>query len=173
MFMHLLIYGFGPYLGFHDNVTEKIVRKLPKRRWLKKVIFPVRFHRSQFINVIKAYDPDVILGLGQCSRGRLLRIESTAINQRRNSKSEKARRIAADSSRRLSTNLKLNLGRQARSSKDAGEYVCNYSMYVILDFLKRRRLPIRYGFIHVPRGYDPRKATRILKKAMGDIGQEG
>ena len=93
--MHLLIYGFGPYLGFHDNVTEKIVRKLPKRRWLKKVIFPVRFHRSQFINAIKAYDPDVILGLGQCSRGRLLRIESTAINQRRNSKSEKARRIAA------------------------------------------------------------------------------
>jgi len=173
MFMHLLIYGFGPYLGFHDNVTEKIVRKLRKRRWFQKVIFPVRFYRSQFINVIKAYDPDVILGLGQCSRGRLLRIESTAINQRRNSKSEKARRIAADSSRRLSSNLKLSLGRHARSSKDAGEYVCNYSMYVILDFLKRRRLPVRYGFIHVPRGYDPRKATRILKRAMGDIGQEG
>src|SRR5438046_4079963 len=170
--MHLLIYGFNPYLVFHDTVTERIVRKLPKRRWLQQVIFPVRFHRSQFINAIKAYNPDVILGLGQCSRGRLLRIESTAINQRRNSKSEKARRIAADSSRRLSTNLKLNLGRHARSSKDAGEYVCNYSMYVILDFLKRRRLPIRYGFIHVPRGYDPRKATRLLQSSMEDIVQE-
>src|SRR5438445_13803464 len=117
--MHLLIYGFGPYLGFHDNVTEKVVRKLPKRRWLKKIIFPVRFYRSQFINVIKAYDPDVILGLNQCSRGRLLRIESTTINQQRNSKSEKAKRIAADSSRRLSSNLKLNLKQHTKSSKDA------------------------------------------------------
>src|SRR5437870_9111916 len=171
--MHLLIYGFGPYLGFHDNVTEKVVRKFPKRRWLNKVIFPVRFQRSQFINAIKAYDPDVILGLGQCSRGRFLRIESTAINKRRNSKSEKARRIAADSSRRLSTFFFSSRRRHTRSSKDAGEYVCNYSMYVILDFLKRRRLPVRYGFIHVPRGYDPRKATRILKRAMRDIGQEG
>src|SRR5437667_12844633 len=103
MFIHLIIYAFRPYLAIHDNVTEKVVRKLPKRRWLKKIIFPVRFQRSQFINAIKAYDPDVILGLGQCSRGRLLRIESTAINQRRNSKSEKARRIAAASSRSLST----------------------------------------------------------------------
>src|SRR5436305_14967055 len=99
MFMHLLIYGFGPYLGFYDNVTERIVRKLPKRRWLTKVIFPVRFHRSHFINAIKAYNPDVIFGLGQCSRGRRLSIEATAIKKRRNSNSEKkARRIAAMSS---------------------------------------------------------------------------
>src|SRR5438132_672625 len=81
MFMHLLIYGFGPYLGFHDNVTEKIVRKLRKRRWFQKVIFPVRFYRSQFINVIKAYDPDVILGLGQCSSGRLLRVEPAVLDR--------------------------------------------------------------------------------------------
>jgi pyroglutamyl-peptidase len=167
--MRLLIYGFGPYRGFHENITEKIVRKFPKRRWMKKLIFAVRFNRSQFISAVKNHKPDVILGLGQCSKGRLLRIESTAVNKKRNNKTEKAKPILQAGSPRLVTNLKLNLGQQSRSSDDAGDYVCNYSMYVILDFIKCDRLPIRYGFIHVPHRYDSRKATRIFLKAIEQI----
>jgi pyroglutamyl-peptidase len=168
--MRLLIYGFGPYRGFHENITEKIVRKFPKRRWVKKLIFAVRFHRSQFISAVKNHKPDVILGLGQCSKGRLLRIESRAVNRKRNNRTGKAKPILQAGSPRLVTNLKLNLGQQSRSSDDAGDYVCNYSMYVILDFIKCDRLPIRYGFIHVPHRYDSRKATRILLKAIEQIG---
>src|SRR5919109_485409 len=160
--MRLLLYGFGPYHRFRTNITEAIVRQFPKHRWTKKVVFPVRFRKSQFINAVRDYRPDVILGLGQCSRGRRLRVESTAVNQRRDSKTEKARPIVAGGFRRLSTNLKLNLGPAARSSSDAGDYVCNYSMYIILDFLKRRRLATRFGFVHVPCGYDSRKAIRSL-----------
>jgi pyroglutamyl-peptidase len=168
-FMRLLIYGFGPYGEFENNVTKKILRKLPNRSWLKKVVFTVRFHRGQFIDAIERYKPDVILGLGQCSKGRLLRIEKGALNQRRNNQRIKARPILRRGVHRFLTNLPLKLGRQARSSNNAGDYVCNYSMYVILDYLERRGLSIPYGFIHIPSRYDPIKASRILEKAIGRI----
>jgi pyroglutamyl-peptidase len=167
--MRLLIYGFGPYRQFRDNITEKILRRLSRRNRRKKIVFPVKFNKSQFLNAIKEHRPDVILGLGQCSRGRRLRIEIQAANRRRNNQDEEARPIVAGGLPRLRTNLKLALGRQGESSNRAGEYVCNYSMYVILNFIKRRQLPIRFGFIHIPRGYDYRKAIRLLEKTIGKI----
>jgi pyroglutamyl-peptidase len=167
--MRLLVYGFGPYRQFQDNVTAKIVRGLPRRGGRKKLVFPVRFHKGQFLNAIKQHRPDVILGLGQCAHGQGLRIEAQAVNRRRNSPDEKARPILVGGSPSLRTNLRLALGRQGKSSNKAGEYVCNYSMYVILDFIKRHRFPIRFGFIHVPHRYDCKKAIRLVEKAIGKM----
>jgi pyroglutamyl-peptidase len=165
--MRLLIYGFGPYREFADNITERILGKFPQRKGLKKIVFPVRFRKRQFINVVKDYKPDIILGLGQCSRGQRLRIESRAKNRRRNNPKEKARPIIAGGPRSLGTNLRLALN--GESSNNAGEYVCNYSMYVMLHFIKRQRLPIRYGFIHIPYQYDYKKAVRLLVQAVGKL----
>lgn len=167
--MRLLIYGFGPYRHFQDNVTEKIVRRLPRRDGRKKIVFPVRFHKAQFLNAIKKHRPDFILGLGQCAHGERLRIEVQAVNRRRNSPDDKKRPILAGGPPSLKTSLRLALGRQGKSSSKAGEYVCNYSMYVILDFIKRHRLDIRFGFIHIPHRYDYRKAMRLVEKAIGKI----
>jgi pyrrolidone-carboxylate peptidase len=167
--MRLLIYGFGPYRHFQDNVTEQIVRRLPRRDGRKKIVFPVRFHKGQFLNAIKRHRPDLVLGLGQCAHGERLRIEVQAVNRRRNSPDDKARPILTGGPPSLKTNLRLALGRQGRSSNKAGEYVCNYSMYIILDFIKRHRLPIQFGFIHVPHRYDYRKAMRLVERAIGEI----
>jgi pyroglutamyl-peptidase len=164
--MRILVYGFGVYRDFEENVTEKIIRRLPRRRQLGKIIFPVRFHRRQFIDAVRKHDPEVILGLGQCSRGKRLRIERRAVNKRRNDKGEKPKPIVRGGPRQLSTNLRLGLGLQARPSRNAGDYVCNYSMYVILDYLKRQRFPIRFGFIHIPHDYDSGKARRVLLKVI-------
>ena len=167
--MRLLIYGFGPYRHFQDNVTEKILRRLRRQDGLKKIVFPVRFHSGQFLNAIKKHRPDLILGLGQCARGQRLRIEVQAANRRRNSPDGKTRPIRAGGPPSLKTHLILDLGRRGKSSNKAGEYVCNYSMYVILDFIKRHQLPIRFGFIHVPHRYDYKKAIRLVEKAIGKI----
>ena len=164
--MRILIYGFGVYRSFNENVTEKIIRRLPRRRELRTIIFPVKFHRCQFIDAVRKHDPEVVLGLGHCSRGRRLRIERRAVNKRRNDKGEKTKPIVRDGPRQLPTSLELNIGSPARFSRNAGDYVCNYSMYVILDYLKRRRVPVRFGFIHLPHDYDTRKAKRILLKAV-------
>ena len=167
--MRLLIYGFGPYRHFQANVTEKIVKRLPRRAGRKKIVFPVKFHEAQFINAIKQHRPDLILGLGQCAHGERLRIEAQAVNRRRNSPDDRARPILAGGSPSLKTNLRLAFGPQGRASNKAGEYVCNYSMYIILDFIKRRRFPIRFGFVHIPHRYDYRKAMRLVEKAIGKI----
>ncbi|HXV82924.1 MAG TPA: hypothetical protein VEG60_23915 [Candidatus Binatia bacterium] len=167
--MRLLIYGFGPYRQFRNNVTEKILRQLPGRSGLKKVVFPVRFHKNQFLSRIKKHRPDIILGLGQCSRGQRMRIESQAANRRRGHPEAAVKPILAGGTPALRTNLELALGRHGKPSNRAGEYVCNYSMYVILDFIKRRQLPVRFGFIHVPHHYDDKKALGILAKAIGKI----
>ena len=167
--MRILVYGFGPYRRFRDNVTEKILRRLPRRRGQRKMVFPVRFHHGQFVQAVRKYRPDFILGLGQCSKGKKLRIESRALNRRRNDKGEKTKPIIRGGPRQLATRLKLQIGSVARFSRNAGDYVCNYSMYVILDYLKRRRAPARFGFIHIPHDYDSRKAKRILLKAIDSI----
>jgi pyrrolidone-carboxylate peptidase len=164
--MRILIYGFGPYRQFRDNVTEKILRAIPAQRGLKKIIFPVRFHKNQFTGAVKAVRPDVIIGLGQCARGRLLRRESRADNKMRQSQHAKVRPIVRGGAPNYLTNLKLDLGRQARYSCNAGSYVCNFSMYVMIDFIKRRKLPALYGFVHVPCTYDPGKAVRVLRQAL-------
>lgn len=166
--MRILIYGFGPYRQFDDNVTEEIVRAFPKRHGLKKVVFPVRFHKGQFTRVLADYRPDVVLGLGQCSRGSLLRQERRAVNRRRNSSDAKTAPISTAGPRALFTDLNLSLASRSKWSSDAGNYVCNFSMYVMLDYIKHRRSPVRYGFVHVPRAYGVKQALRVLNRALSD-----
>jgi pyroglutamyl-peptidase len=164
--MRLLLYGFGPYHHFRQNITERILRGLPTQKGLKKVVFPVRFHKGQFIKAVKDAKPDVIVGLGQCSRGQRLRIETKAVNRRRKDQRTKSRPIVPGGKPTLLTNLMLDCGGEARSSGDAGDYVCNYSMYVILDYLRQHQLNVRFGFIHIPHLYNSRRAIRFLTKVI-------
>lgn len=164
--MRILLYGFGPYRRFKNNVTARVLREIPKRRGLTKIVFPVRFSRAQFVDAAMKCKPRWIVGLGQCARGRRLRIETQAINRRRGSKKEKARPIVRGGAPKLFTDLRLELGRQARLSRNAGDYVCNFSIYVILETLRRRRLAVRYGFVHIPYNYDPRKAATLVDGAL-------
>src|ERR1043166_5030442 len=91
--MRVFVYGFGPYKQFKSNITQEIVRKIPRSAGLKKIVFPVRFDKNQFIAAIAKHRPEVILGLGQCGSRKYLRIERRAVNRRRNSKEEKGRAI--------------------------------------------------------------------------------
>ena len=165
----VFVYGFGPYRNFHDNVTASVVRMLPKQRFLKTIVFPVRFHKTQFLDAIKQFKPDVVLGLGQCSKGRLLRIETRAVNRRRTRKADKAAPIVAKAAAKLFTTIRFGTEGEARMSRNAGDYVCNYSMYVILAYVKARRLPIRFGFVHVPHTYNRYRAARFVTKAIKKV----
>jgi pyroglutamyl-peptidase len=164
--MRILVYGFAPYRQFRSNITMEIVRRLPRRAGLNKIVFSVRFNRRQFIDALRRFQPDIVIGLGQCSRGRKLRIETRAINLRRNRKQERLKKIALAGAPKLKTNLRLAMFPDARRSRSAGDYVCNYSMYVILDFLRCNRASTRYGFIHIPHDYDPQRASRLLDRVI-------
>ncbi|HEY2986925.1 MAG TPA: hypothetical protein VGL11_04315 [Candidatus Binatia bacterium] len=167
--MRILVYGFGPYKQFKDNVTRDIVKRLPHSRNLKKIVFPVRFDKEQFTGTVRTHQPDIVLGLGQCSAGKLLRIEQRAVNRRRNQKIEKARPIVRGGPKRLATTLKLEksvLGKHVKLSSDAGDYVCNFSIYVMLDHLRRHHQNVKFGFVHVPHGYDVKRAVRFIARAL-------
>ena len=163
----VLLYGFGPYREFRDNITARIIKSLPPQAGLKKFIFPVRFHRAQFIDAIARTRPHIILGLGQSSRRRI-DLESQTLNRRRDSVTHPPRRISPRGPARLKTTLKVKVGRQAGKSANAGDYVCNFSMYVMLDHIRRKGLDISYGFIHIPHGYDPAKAARLVKRILNN-----
>lgn len=166
--MGILLYGFAPYRQFRDNITARIVRTLPGQIGLKKVVFAVRFQRRQFIDALNRHKPDIILGLGQSSRKRI-EVESRARNRRRTSKLDRPRLIFKDKPKSLPTTLAIRAGRWAEISKDAGDYVCNYSMFVLLDEIGRRKMKTRFGFIHIPHDYDQRKARRCVLRILKQI----
>ena len=163
--MRVLIYGFGPYRQFQENITARIVKSLAPRAGLKKKVFPVRFRRSQFTDALKRHKPDVVFGMGQCER-KSIEIESRAANRKRSSKTAPARLISKRGRRWLPTTLAIKIGCSTRISRSAGDYVCNYSMYVISDYLLRRMPATRFGFVHIPFNYDLAKAEKVIDQMI-------
>jgi pyroglutamyl-peptidase len=163
--MRVLVYGFGPYGRFRDNITAKIVKQLPKSDDLKKIVFPVRFNRKQFVQALKRNRPDAVLGLGQSSRQRI-EVESSAANRKRAQASHRPKRISTNGPTHRRTTLEIKTGRQAGKSTNAGDYVCNYSMYVMLDHIAREHLKILFAFVHIPHDYDRRKASRFVQRVL-------
>ena len=161
----ILVYGFGPYGPFSDNITARILKTLPRQPGLTKRVFPVRFHRKQFIDALMRAKPDIVLGLGQSSRRRI-EIESRGVNHRRANRSAQRRAIFAAEAKQLATTFKIKAGRWARTSKNAGDYVCNYSIYVLLREIKQQKLAVRLAFVHIPHDYDPRKARKFIRQVL-------
>ena len=168
--MRLLVYGFGPYREFRDNVTEKIVKALPRQRGLRTVVFPVRFYRWQFIEALEEHKPDKVIGLGQCPREQI-QVETTARNRKRARKTNRTRPIKPTGPSSLPTTLQLKLGRQVVRSSNAGDYVCNYSMYVMLDYLSRNRPDVQFGFLHIPQHSNLLKSTALVTRAIKKLKQ--
>jgi pyroglutamyl-peptidase len=51
-------------------------------------------------------------------------------------------------------------------STNAGDYVCNFSMYVMLAHIRRVGTDVPYGFIHIPYDYDRVKARGSVAKIL-------
>ena len=169
----ILVYGFGPYRTFSDNITARILTRLPRQPGLTKRVFPVRFHRQQFVDALMRAKPDIVLGLGQSSRRRI-EIESRGVNHRR---ADRIRQTQSDlrgrKPKQLPTTFKIKAGRWARISRNAGDYVCNYSIYVLLREIKRRKLAARLAFVHIPHDYDAEKsAVNLSERFYANVSQK-
>jgi pyroglutamyl-peptidase len=163
--MRVFVYGFGPYRQFRDNITARIIKSLPRTTTLTRTIFPVRFQRRQFIAALNRYRPDIILGLGQSSRKHIA-VESRALNRRRATQGAERKSISKDGPKSLPTTLKFRRGRSLRKSNNAGDYVCNYSMYVMLDAIGRDGGTTRFGFIHIPHDWNLAAAVKVVRRVL-------
>lgn len=165
----ILVYGFGPYRQFRENITAKIIKSLPSAAGLKRAVFPVRFHRSQFLEALIRHKPDVVLGLGQSAR-RTIEFETRAVNRRRAGRKIKVRAIRKHGPRWLPTTLNLKLGRRVKRSNDAGDYVCNFSMYVMLDQIEREEGKTQFGFMHIPHNVALPEAAQVVSGVLKKLG---
>jgi pyroglutamyl-peptidase len=163
--MPILLYGFGPYRQFRDNITARIIKSLPARSGLKKKIFPVRLERRQFINALRRHRPAVVLGLGQSSR-KQIEVETRAKNRRRARKGDKPKPIVGNGPKTRPTTLKIKRERWIGKSTNAGDYVCNFSMFILLEEIARKDLKIPFGFIHIPHDYERQKARRFVQRVL-------
>ena len=125
----------------------------------------MRFQRQPFIAALEHHQPDFILGLGQSS-GKFIQMELLARNRRRASKRVPRRPIFKNRPKTLPTTLKIPAGAKLRRSRDAGDYVCNYSMYVFLDAIARQSLDVRFGFIHIPHNWELTQARRMVQRVL-------
>jgi pyrrolidone-carboxylate peptidase len=161
--MRILVYGFGPYRGWKTNVTERVLEKIRPMKGLRKKVFKVEFDEKQFQREAGSFKPDVVIGLGQCSRGSMtrLRIERRAQNLLRRKRKEKPVPIRPNGAPSLYSSLKVEAGKHARKSYNARKYVCNYSMYIMLEALQKSNA--KFVFIHVPRKFSPARAAQFVE----------
>lgn len=144
----ILIYGFGPYQQYTSNITEILLRSMKLPRNVFKEVFEVRFSRHMFETIFETVQPDVILGLGQHPRARKLRIE------RRTHKRDHPAQTRF-------VNLSLPHTSETTVTYDAGNYVCNYSMWVSMAWCLQN--DARYGFLHVPKDYSTKRLEKYVR----------
>lgn len=156
------IYGFKKFAHYGENITEEILDGFDA----ETTVLDVEYFGDDILDKIFEGDPDYIIGLGQypASMGKKLRAEKRAVNW----KEPPLERIDPTGKEELFTNLDFG-GEETVESNSAGRYVCNYSMYRILDKIEKEKLGTRYAFIHVPEGYDVGKARKLLRKYIDGL----
>lgn len=160
----ILVYGFEPFLQYTKNVTEDIVEQLSRDSGVVGHIFPVVFDSAMFTQKLNEICPSLVIGMGQDSRARKIRIERKAQNQRRNHLESNTHRIAKNGPEHLFCNSSVNKPEGTTVTYDAGTYVCNFSMYVCLEYCIPKGVP--YTFLHIPVGANPKQAARTVRDIL-------
>ena len=196
--LRILITGFGPFPGAPHNPTQPLVARLSRLRRpafddidIASHIFPVTYAAvdRQLPQVLAKHNPDALLMFGLAARTPYLRIETRARNavtmlwpDAANTRSSK-RGIAvrADAmmfgphTARLLRAARLT-GIDARASRDAGAYLCNYLSWRAIESVGSNDDLRRAAFVHIPplgRGGKSRRKgnPRITQDELVDAGE--
>ncbi len=154
----VLVYAFGPYQSFDTNVTQRTLEAMRAPKGVVLHVFDVKFRRAMFERVFERVRPAAIIGLGQHPRARKLRLERRAHSR-------------GNRSRARFVTLDLPRTRDTAVTYDAGDYVCNFSMWVGTDWCARHGA--RYAFVHVPKDYAPERLEAYLRKAIKLLQRDG
>ncbi|MGV7219530.1 pyroglutamyl-peptidase I family protein [Bradyrhizobium sp. UFLA05-112] len=193
----VLLTGFGPFPGAPYNPTQPLVARLARLRRpafdgveLATHIFPVTYAAvdQQLPEVLAKVRPDALLMFGLAARTSYLRIETRARNavtmlwpDAANTRSRTGA-IAANADAMMfgpHTARLLRAGRltgiDARASRDAGAYLCNYLSWRAIESVNAGG-PKLAAFIHIPllarSGASRRKgAPRITLEELVDAGE--
>ena len=195
--LRILLTGFGAFPGAPYNPTQPLVARLRQLRRpalddveLSSHIFPVTYAAvdRQLPEVLAAQKPDALLMFGLAARTSYLRVETRARNavtmlwpDAANTRSSK-RGIGGHTdammfgphTAKLLRAARLT-GIDARASRDAGAYLCNYLSWRAIENV-RAGGPKLAAFIHIPplarNGAVRRKGSpRIALEELVDAGE--
>jgi pyroglutamyl-peptidase len=172
MKLRILITGFGPFPGAPFNPTEPLVARLLRLRRpafdnveRSGHIFPVSYAAvdRQLPKLLKEHKPHALLMFGLASRTPYVRVETRARNAVTTlwPDAEHARvrkgSIARDDDAMMfgSHTAKLlraacSTGIDARASRDAGSYLCNYLSWRAIEAVRDDNRPRLAAFVHIP-----------------------
>ena len=193
-----LVTGFGPFPGAPFNPTMALVPRLVglRRPAFGDIernghIFPVTYRAvdRELPELLGRYRPHALLMFGLASRTPFIRIETRARNavtmlwpdaaQTRVRKGSIA--DGADAQRFGAHTAKLlraaeGTGLDARASRDAGSYLCNYLSWRAIEAVNNDNGPRLAAFVHIPplaRGSAVRRKgfPRITLEELVDAGE--
>ncbi|MEO2215024.1 pyroglutamyl-peptidase I [Paenibacillus amylolyticus] len=169
----ILISGFEPFGGDAVNPTgalmEALANEVIEGAELKTVLLPVHFDECAdlLIAEMEAYRPDVVIACGLAKGRTSITPERMAVNVKDippgsyadNQGQRPVDEPIVDGSPdglfstlpiRAMVNDMSAAGIPATVSNTAGTYICNNTMYRLLDHIRVGQLPIRAGFVHFP-----------------------
>ena len=184
--LRILVTGFGPFPGAPFNPTEPLVARLMRLR--RPALADVELASHIFAVTYKAVDrdlpdllakhrPHALLMFGLAGRTRHVRIETRARNAITTLWPDAAHtRVRKGSIMRESDALMFGphtakllraavvTGVDARASRDAGSYLCNYLSWRAIEATRHDDGPLLSAFVHVP--LIPRDASPRAKGAQ-------
>jgi pyroglutamyl-peptidase len=195
--LRILVTGFGPFPGAPFNPTQPLVARLTRLRRpafteveLSSHIFPVTYNAvdRELPQVLARYQPHALLMFGLASRTGYVRVETRARNAVTMLWPDAAHTRAckgsisdgADAQRFGPHTAKLlraaaGTGLDARASRDAGSYLCNYLSWRAIEAVDAGNGPRLAAFVHIPplaRGAIRRKGNpRITLEELVDAGE--
>jgi len=195
--LRILITGFGLFPGAPYNPTQPLVARLLRLRRpalgdveLAGHIFPVTYGDvdRQLPDLLSRYRPHALLMFGLASRTAHVRVETRARNAvnvlwpdaghtliRKGSIAggADAKMFGPHTARLL--RAAITTGVDARASRDAGSYLCNYLSWRAVEATHRDDGPNLAAFVHVPlitRGAKRSGAThRVTLEELVDAGE--
>jgi len=195
--LRILVTGFGPFPGAPFNPTEPLVKRLTQLRrpaldgvTLTGHIFHVTYRTvdRELPELIAQLNPQALLMFGLATRSAHLRIETRARNavtthlpDADGNRAQKTS-IVHGADARLFGPHTANLlhaaraaGIDARLSRDAGAYLCNYLSWRAIEATQQPAGPALASFIHVPLiardGSAREEASDITLELLVDAGE--
>jgi pyroglutamyl-peptidase len=188
--LRILVSGFGPFPGAPYNPTQHLVARLVRLRRpaladveLIEHVFHVSYGAvdRELPALLAAHRPDALLMFGLAQRTPYVRIETRARNtvtalwpdadHSRAGTTRIARNAAASRVFGPHTTLLLRAaqtsGVWAKSSRDAGRYLCNYLSWRAIEATDAENGPRLAAFIHVP--LVPRNAVDRSSSAQSRV----
>ncbi len=196
--LRVLVTGFGPFPGAPYNPTQPLVARVTRLRRpaladveLSSHIFPVTYRAvdRELPMALAQHKPHALLMFGLAGRTGHVRVETRARNavtmlwpDAAQTRSRKGSIAGGADAQRFGTHTAKLLraakatGIDARASRDAGSYLCNYLSWRAIETVETASGPRLAAFIHIPplaRGGAARRKgfPRITLDELVDAGE--